>query len=235
MSLPEPVDVVIVTYNNADEIRACIEPLAALADVRTIVVDNASSDETRRIVSDLRVETIALERNMGFAAGVNFGWRATSAPYVLLLNPDARIEPDALAHLVRTLDARDNAGAVGPRILEADGRVAFSQRRFPRPRSTYARAVFLHRVFPRSSWSDELVRNDVEYRAAPGARMALGRVSARRRSDLERWADWMRRSSCTARTRICANGYGTRVAVCCSTRAPSYTMPEAGRHRVGRC
>lgn len=185
MSLPKPVDVVIVTYNSADEIRACVEPLAPLADVRTIVVDNASSDETRRIVSDLRVETIALERNMGFAAGVNVGWRAASAPYVLFLNPDARIEPDALAHLVRILDARDDAGAVGPRILEANGRVAFSQRRFPRLRSTYARAIFLHRVFPRSSWSDELVRSEVEYRLAQEPEWLSGACLLVRRSDLE--------------------------------------------------
>ena len=183
--LADPVDVVIVTYNSADEIRACIEPLASLADVRTIVIDNASSDRTRRILADLRLETIALDRNLGFAAGVNLGWRATSAPYVLFLNPDARIEPDALAHLVRTLHARADAGAVGPRILEADGRLAFSQRRFPRLRSTFAQALFLHHVFPRSAWSDEVVRTDSKYDAPQEPEWLSGACLLVRRSDLE--------------------------------------------------
>jgi GT2 family glycosyltransferase len=176
---------VIVTYNNADEIAACLEPLAGLAGLRTIVVDNASTDGTRRILSDLHVETIELERNMGFAAGVNVGWRMSSAPYVLLLNPDARIEPDALGLLVRILDTREDAGAVGPRIVEADGRLAFSQRRFPRLRSTYARALFLHRVFPRSAWSDELVRDDVAYRESQEPEWISGACLLVRRSDLE--------------------------------------------------
>src|SRR4029078_12008850 len=82
------------------------------------------------------------------------------------LNPGPRVDACALAHLVRILDARDDAGAVGPRILEADGGLAFSQRRFPRLSATYTRPLFFHRVLPWSAWSDELVRNDVEYHAA---------------------------------------------------------------------
>ena len=100
---------------------------------------------------------------MGFAVGCNVGWRATDAPYVLFLNPDARIDARALTALVDSLEGDASAGAVGPKIMDADGRLAYSQRRFPRLISTYAQAFFLHHLLRRWDWPDELVRTAESY------------------------------------------------------------------------
>jgi len=162
-----PTDVVVVSYNSGGEVRAGVEPLAGEPDVRVILVDNASSDDSLVVVADLPVEVVPLDQNGGFAHGSNVGWRRGDAPYVLFLNPDARIERGSLERLVTLLDRAPAAGAAAPRIQGADGKLDFSLRRFPRLRSTYARALFLHRLFPNARWADELVREPAAY-AAPG-------------------------------------------------------------------
>jgi N-acetylglucosaminyl-diphospho-decaprenol L-rhamnosyltransferase len=162
------VDVVVVSYNSRGELRGCIEPLAGLEQVRVVVVDNASTDGSLEAVADLPIERIALEQNGGFGHGCNVGWRRGRASYVLFLNPDARIDRVSLERLVSVLETTPGAGAVAPRINHTDGTLDYSLRRFPRLRSTYARALFLHRFFPRASWTDELVRDDAVY-AVPGS------------------------------------------------------------------
>src|SRR5438128_10471129 len=94
------VDVVVVSYNSRYHLRACVEPLARLDDVHVIVVDNASADDSLEVVADLRVTALQRPSNGGFASGVNDGWRLGDAPYVLILNPDATIDPAALNRLV---------------------------------------------------------------------------------------------------------------------------------------
>ena len=68
-------DVVVVSYNSGGELRACVEPLAGEPDVRVILVDNASSDDSLVVVADLPVELVPLDHNGGFARGSNVGWR----------------------------------------------------------------------------------------------------------------------------------------------------------------
>jgi N-acetylglucosaminyl-diphospho-decaprenol L-rhamnosyltransferase len=157
------VDVVVVSYNSRDHLRGCVEPLLGLPGVNVIVVDNASPDGSLAAVSELALTAIQLERNGGFAHGVNAGWHAGSAPYVLLLNPDARIDGPSIDVLVQVLEERAEVGAVAPRIVDADGSLDYSQRRFPQLRSTFARAFFLHRLFPDAAWTDELVRDEDAY------------------------------------------------------------------------
>src|ERR687888_1954230 len=128
------VDVVVVSYNNRDSLRENVEPLLEVPWVHLFVVDSASPDETLDVVRDLPLTAIQLPDNRGFAHGVNTGWRAGSAPYVLLLNPDARMDSASLATLVHVLEDDLALGAVAPKIVATDGALEYSQRRHPRPR-----------------------------------------------------------------------------------------------------
>jgi N-acetylglucosaminyl-diphospho-decaprenol L-rhamnosyltransferase len=150
------VDVVIVSYNSQNCLRACVEPLNSVADVQVVVVDSASSDGTLEGIADLDVATVPLRHNRGFAHACNVGWRMGTSPYVLFLNPDARIGPDSVATMVAAAEADSSVGAVAPRIVGPDGSIDFSLFRFLRLRSTYAQALFLHRLFPRAAWLDEV-------------------------------------------------------------------------------
>ena len=161
---PAPlVDVVVVSYNSAAHLRASVTPLAEVDDVNVIVVDNCSTDGTLETVGGLPITTIASERNGGFAAGCNIGWRAGGAPYVLFLNPDASIDERSLRELVSVLERDGSAGAAAPRIEYPDGSLAYSQRRFPSLVRTYSQAFFLHRIFRQANWSDEVIRDEAAY------------------------------------------------------------------------
>lgn len=179
------VDVIVVSYNSRERLAACVAPLAGAEDVHVVVVDNASPDGSLEAVRHLPVDAIPRAVNEGFAAGCNAGWRAGSAPYVLLLNPDATIAPTALRRLVQVLEEEESVGAVAPRIVEPDGSLHFSQRRFPRLRSTYARALFLHRLAPTASWADEVVRDESSYERSASPEWASGACLLLRRSALE--------------------------------------------------
>jgi GT2 family glycosyltransferase len=179
------VDVVVVSYNSGGTLRACVSPLAGHRDLRVFVVDNASPAGGLETIADLDVETIPQPRNRGFSYGCNVGWRAGAAPFVLFLNPDARIEPSAVLQLAAALESSDRVGAAAPKILHGDGTVDFSLRRFPRLSSTYAQALFLHRLFPRARWSDELVRSTEAYAQAGAAEWVSGACLVVRRTALE--------------------------------------------------
>jgi len=179
------VDVVVVSYNSRPCLRSCVQPLAGSAVARVIVVDNASADGSLEALDGLDVVAIAERENRGFAYGCNVGAAAGSAPYVLLLNPDASLGETALRQLVGRLEVEPQAGAVAPRITEQDGTLDHSLRRFPRLRSAFAQALFLHRLFPRASWSDSVVRDEAVYRAAGTAEWVSGACILLRRSALE--------------------------------------------------
>jgi N-acetylglucosaminyl-diphospho-decaprenol L-rhamnosyltransferase len=160
------IDAVIVSYRSAATLRGCVEPLAAMPGVNVIVVDNASPDDSIETISDLPVEVERSPRNGGFSYGCNRGAARGSAPLLLFLNPDARIDSAALEALTGALAEDATAALVGPRIIEDDGELAWSQRRFPRLRSTFAQAFFLHRLFPQATWTDELIREPAAYERA---------------------------------------------------------------------
>ena len=179
------VDVVVVAYNSRLELRRCVEPFVGLDWVNTIVVDNASPDRSGEAVADLPVTVVWEEENLGFGSGCNAGWRRGSAPYVLFLNPDATIGPEPLRVLVETLELDDHVGAAGPHIAGSDGSLDFSIRRFPRIRSTFAQALFVHRLSPASPWADEVVRDVQRYGVSGDADWLSGACLMVRRSVLE--------------------------------------------------
>jgi len=179
------VDVVVVSFNSRETLRDCVRPLCDDEEIAVIVVDNASTDGSADVIADLPALVVRRTVNAGFAAGCNDGWRAGTAPYVLLLNPDARIGPDAVRALARLLDENPGTGAVAPRIMTAEGSLDFSQRRHARRRSTFARALFLHRLFPSSAWVDDVVRDETRYRAPGDAEWLSGACILARRSALE--------------------------------------------------
>ena len=131
------------------------------------------------------MRVIHMPRNGGFAYGCNGGWRAGGSELVLFLNPDARLEADALARLAHVLEIDPAAGVVGPRTLRTDGTLAWSIRRFPSLRSTYGQALFLHRLAPRASWVDEVVRDPARYERPGRVDWLPGACLLVRRSTLE--------------------------------------------------
>lgn len=119
------VSVVIVTYRNEADIGGCLAAVrnaAPVAPVDVIVVDNASGDGTVAAARAVPGVTV-LERpdNGGFAAGCTAGAAAASGDWLLFLNPDTELAPDAIAALVDCAQQHPSAGLVGARFVHADG------------------------------------------------------------------------------------------------------------------
>jgi len=179
------VDVIVVSYNSSARLRGCIELLAYEPCIGAVVVDNASQDDSIASVADLPIRLLPLENNVGFGSGCNVGWRATHAPYVLFLNPDARMSPADVLQLADVAQ-RTGAGAVAPRIVDSTGELEYSLRRFPEVRSIYGQAFFAHRLFPTAEWTDEVVRDSDAYAAQGQCEWASGACLLVRREVLER-------------------------------------------------
>ena len=132
MSDPAPrLSIVIVTYNSLTHIDGCLRSLTDSpphVEHEVIVVDNASPDGTAAAVRTRwsGVTTIDAGANLGFARANNLGIRRSAGPLILLLNPDTVIPPGAIDILVSALDARPDVAIVGPRLINADGRVELS-------------------------------------------------------------------------------------------------------------
>jgi N-acetylglucosaminyl-diphospho-decaprenol L-rhamnosyltransferase len=181
---------VTVAYNSGDELRRCVAPLSRIDGVTVIVVDNASVDDGLATLADLDVIAIPLAKNGGFAYGCNRGWREGSSPYVLFINPDAEIDHESILRLYAVLEGDPSAGAAAPHIVHPDGRSAYSLRRFPRLSSTFAQALFLHRIFPNALWTDELIRNSRCYERRHSPEWVSGACLLVRRTVLEELQGW---------------------------------------------
>ena len=145
-----PVAAVVVSCNSAAEIGDCLASLGEAAEV--VVVDNASADETREVVSrdHPQVRLIANRENRGFAAGANQGVSATTSPLVLFLNPDAVLTTD-LGALAAALQ-EPGVAAAGGRLVDWQGRTqtGFTIRAFPTVASLACEALLLNRLWPRN-------------------------------------------------------------------------------------
>jgi len=117
------VSAIVVNQGRRDLLRECLSSLTkALAGPgeagEIIVVDNGSTDGSCEVVDRQfpDVELIALETNRGFAAGVCEGLRRARGEWVLLLNNDATIDPEAVHLMLAAVDEAHNVGAVATQI-----------------------------------------------------------------------------------------------------------------------
>lgn len=123
---------VVVHWRALEDLRELIAAWPDEADYELLVVDN--SGEAGESFESGRARLLRPGRNLGFAGGVNLGLEQASAPWILLLNPDARPEPGALTELVRATQVEPRAAGFAPRLLGADGQPQFGWQLRPLPR-----------------------------------------------------------------------------------------------------
>jgi hypothetical protein len=128
------ISVVIVSWNVRDLLRQCLQAvLAQTGRHQVIVVDNASTDGTLEMLrADFpEILIVANRENRGYTGGNNQGFQLASGKYILVLNPDTRLQPGAIVTMQAFLEGHPAVAVVGPRLLWPDGSVQSSRRRFP--------------------------------------------------------------------------------------------------------
>ncbi|MGH9055014.1 MAG: glycosyltransferase family 2 protein [Acidimicrobiales bacterium] len=134
------VTIATVTWNSEPLLSDCLASLPAglqgVASSELIVVDNASTDATVQLARRLSPGATVIEmgRNAGYSAGVNAAVEASrSRAGVLIINPDVRLAPGAVAPLLRAVEAgqSERVGIAVPRLVDGSGQLAYSLRREP--------------------------------------------------------------------------------------------------------
>lgn len=166
------IDIIIVNYNSTDYTLQCINSIHQNNESiqpRIIVVDNCSNDHPERIkqmfpFTDLMINN----RNVGFAKAVNIAMEKANEELVLLLNPDVYIYDGFFLKVIDYIKNHENVAIVAPKILERDGSVQGSARRFPTPlTSLFGRKSPLTKLFPENPISKKEFYSSNNYDCVP--------------------------------------------------------------------
>lgn len=158
------VDVVVVNFNSGSHLQVCLASLdAGLAGLEwtAVVVDNASVDgsESLAVVFAPRVRLVRNAENAGFSKAVNQGVRCLNGEWVLLLNPDCRLQPHVVAVMLDALAPDAACAVVGPMVLDEDGATQGSARGDPAMLTgLFGRSTWLTRTFPQSRFARRNIR-----------------------------------------------------------------------------
>jgi GT2 family glycosyltransferase len=152
MSEQPAVSVVTVSFNTRETTLRCLHELftnSSGLNLEVFVVDNGSSDGSAEAIraNFPRVQVITNDGNLGFGAANNQAMSKASGEFILLLNSDAFVHPSAIATLVSYLNSHPDVGAVGPRLLNADGSLQVSCYKFPSPARAWVENLGLARLF----------------------------------------------------------------------------------------
>ncbi|MDR0894220.1 MAG: glycosyltransferase family 2 protein [Prevotellaceae bacterium] len=161
------LSIIIVNYNVCGYLERCLRSVyrateALVAEI--IVIDNASTDGSREYISARFPHLIYIynAQNVGFARACNQGIRQARGAYILLLNPDTLLAADTLITVLAFADAHPEAGAIGVKMVDENGRfLPESKRGIPTPLVALGKLTGLYRLFPSSRRLNGYYRNDL--------------------------------------------------------------------------
>ncbi|NUM25420.1 MAG: glycosyltransferase family 2 protein [Candidatus Buchananbacteria bacterium] len=151
------LSIVILNYKQKGLVKQCVKGIVTAQpqlSYEIIVVDNNSGDGVLEMVQNMflaqssarnqqqtlplgnnlvipPIKTIAAKTNGGFAVGNNLGIKAAAGEYIMVLNPDIAVVPGALEKMVDYMRSHPATGIIGPKLINPDGSVQYSARRFP--------------------------------------------------------------------------------------------------------
>ena len=129
---------VVITHGPHPDLDRCLTALAPQVEELVVVANPpAPAVDARLLVND---------KPLGFAANANKGIAATSAPFVVVANPDSEAQPGSVKRLREFAEDNPRAGVVGPQLQFPDGSWQPSRRRFPTVRGTLVRRTPLRKV-----------------------------------------------------------------------------------------
>jgi len=155
------VSVIIVNYNTAHllpEMWQCLQGAFDQLQVETIIVDNASRDDSISVIKSVCPDAtlICNTTNVGFGRANNQALPHVNGRYVLLLNTDAFVSADTLTKTVAHMDNHPSVGVLGVKLVGRDGQMQPCCRYFPTPWNLFVAKSGLKRFLPAVQMVDDL-------------------------------------------------------------------------------
>ena len=159
-----PIAIITVTFSPGEYLGKFLAsaPGAATQGARVVMVDNGSTDGVPEAAEKKGLaELVYSGGNVGYGAGMNYGarWlrearekREIDDEFFVISNPDVVFQPGAIDEMLKVARENPRAGAVGPRIDEADGSIYPSARRVPELGSGIGHAL-LGPIWPKNPWT----------------------------------------------------------------------------------
>jgi hypothetical protein len=184
------LSVIIVNWNSCGMLRDCLASVQLESDgisVEVIVVDNGSVDDSTEMVRREfpLVRLQCNERNEGFAKPNNDGMKISGGRYVLLLNNDTIVLPNALQTMVRMMDDNPSWGACGPMLLNPDRTLQYSVSGLHTPWTHTCDMLLLDKVFPKSQLFGKHEMRYFEYSRTQEAENIMGAAMFVRRAVID--------------------------------------------------
>ena len=173
------VSVIIVTRNTCVLTRAAIQSVLAGHDSparEILVVDNDSTDDTASVLPHEfpQIQFIRSKKNLGFARACNLAAKSSSGEFLLLLNSDTRLSPEALGQAVAWMRGRPQCAVAGAQLLNADGTRQNSIANFPTLATELLNKSLLRRLRPEKfPGKEHEFREPVEVESVVGAFMLI--------------------------------------------------------------
>jgi len=160
------ITVSIVNWNTAHELHECLDSIMAQQgiEIGITVVDNASSDDSVNMLTTTylgKLTLIANSANIGFGKAHNQALRLSKSRYFMIINPDSKFtDPNTLSHIIEYMDTHAEIGMLGPKILNTDGSLQYSARRFPSMIAGMFRNTWLDKLFPSNKFVKSYLMSD---------------------------------------------------------------------------
>jgi GT2 family glycosyltransferase len=159
------LSITICSWNTIEDLRACLKSLESVqneANFEVIVVDNNSEDGSPFMVeSDFPwVRLVKMTQNLGFTGGQNYAMSNRRGRHAFPLNSDTVVHAGAIKGLLEYLENNPEVGIVAPKLLNPDGSLQFSCRRFPNPVAALFRNTPLGKLFPNNKFTREYLMQD---------------------------------------------------------------------------
>ncbi len=157
------LSIIILSYKSKTDLKRLLPSVFSSQtkySFEVIVVDNGSNDGTYEWLESYKLKAISYKLirniNTGFAAGNNLGIKQAVGEYILLLNPDTKIENNTLEAMLDFMESKPEVGISGCKVIKPDGSLDLAcRRKFPNPWNSFKRLFLLSRADYNLTGEDE--------------------------------------------------------------------------------
>ena len=155
------ISVIIINYNSGNSLEECVDSIPLGNEL--IIIDNSSQDNSINKIKRRGAIIIKNKKNLGFAKAANQGIKIANGKNILLMNPDVKLNKNTIPKTLDFLEKNPDVNIAGCKLINPDGSLQYSCRRFPSFWSLLARKTFLRKILKKDA--DYYLMKDYDHKA----------------------------------------------------------------------